>query len=259
MKGTLMDINVLELIDGAKQAKGLTVIIDVFRAFSLEAYLFEQGAEQIYPVGEMEEAFAMKRAHPDWVLFGERSGAKVEGCDFGNSPSSVAGMDFTGKTVIHSTSAGTQGIVNAVGADEIITGSLVNAAAVADYIRSRDPETVSLCAMGNAGVRRANEDILCAEYIKSLLLGQTIAETLYEDGYLEVFHRTGNEEPTSLTVQALADELKANGGEHFFDPLRQHIFPKADFQMSTRCDALNLVIRVTRDAKGRLVAERIAR
>ena len=258
VKGIYMDIKVLELIDGAKQAEGLTVVIDVFRAFSLEAYLMDQGAERIYPIGEMEEAFAMKREHPDWLLFGERGGAKVEGCDFGNSPSSVAGMDLSGRSIIHSTSAGTQGIVNAAGASEIITGSLVNAAAVADYIRSKNPETVSLCAMGNSGVRRANEDILCAEYIKSMLLGQTLAETLYEDDFLEVFHRTGNEEPASLTVQALADELKGNGGEHFFDPGRQHIYPKADFELSTRCDVLNLVIRVTRDAEGRLVAERIA-
>ena len=44
MKGIFMDIKVLELIDGAKQAEGLTVVIDVFRAFSLEAYLISQGA-----------------------------------------------------------------------------------------------------------------------------------------------------------------------------------------------------------------------
>ena len=85
MKGIFMDIKVLELIDGAKQAEGLTVVIDVFRAFSLEAYLISQGAERIYPIGEMEEAFEMKRSHPDWLLFGERGGAKVEGCDFGIS------------------------------------------------------------------------------------------------------------------------------------------------------------------------------
>ena len=33
-------IKILHLIDGAKQAEGLTVIIDVFRAFSLECYLY---------------------------------------------------------------------------------------------------------------------------------------------------------------------------------------------------------------------------
>ena len=34
-----MEIRILELIEGAKKAEGLTVIIDVFRAFSLECYL----------------------------------------------------------------------------------------------------------------------------------------------------------------------------------------------------------------------------
>ena len=48
-----MKIKIFELIDGAKKAEGLTVIIDVFRAFTLETYLFAQGAEKIYPVGEM--------------------------------------------------------------------------------------------------------------------------------------------------------------------------------------------------------------
>lgn len=40
------------------------------------------------------------------------------------------------KTVIHTTSAGTQGIVNAVKADKIITGSLINAKAIAEYIKN---------------------------------------------------------------------------------------------------------------------------
>ncbi len=33
-----MNIRVLELIEGARQAKGLTVVIDVFRAMTVEAY-----------------------------------------------------------------------------------------------------------------------------------------------------------------------------------------------------------------------------
>ncbi|MBP3895263.1 MAG: 2-phosphosulfolactate phosphatase, partial [Mogibacterium sp.] len=134
-----MKIKILELIDGAKKAEGLTVIIDVFRAFTLETYLFGQGAEKIYPVGDMEEAFALKSGHPDWLLFGERGGAKVEGCDFGNSPSAIQNMDFTGRTIIHSTSAGTQGIINAVNADEILVAGLTNARAVAEYILTKKP------------------------------------------------------------------------------------------------------------------------
>ena len=42
-----MNIQILQLIEGAKAARGLTVIIDVFRAFSVEAFLFAQRAEMI--------------------------------------------------------------------------------------------------------------------------------------------------------------------------------------------------------------------
>ena len=99
-----MDIRILELIEGAKLAEGLTVVIDVFRAFSLECYLFARGAKEILPVGDINEAFALKREDENRVLIGERHGKKCEGCDFGNSPSQTAGFDFTGRTVVHTTS-----------------------------------------------------------------------------------------------------------------------------------------------------------
>lgn len=228
-----MKIKLLELIDGAGKAEGLTVIIDVFRAFTLETYLFGQGAEKIYPVGEMAEAFALKSEHPDWLLFGERGGAKVEGCDFGNSPSAIQNMDFTGRTIIHSTSAGTQGIINAVNADEILVAGLTNARAVAEYILTKKPKVVSLVAMGNSGVRRANEDVLCAEYIRSILENEPIA------------------------VTAAAEELARNGGEHFFDEDRQDVFPEADFYCSIKVDRFPFAIRVEKDADGRFVATKV--
>ncbi len=221
-----MDIQILELIEGARRARGLTVIIDVFRAFTLECWLFSQGAEQIYPVGRVEDALALKKEDPRRILFGERGGAIIEGFEYGNSPSEAAGLDLTGKTLIHTTSAGTQGIANASGADEIITGSLVNARAAAAYIRQRDPDTVSLVAMGNAGIRRAGEDVLCAEYIKSILEG------------------------SPLDIQPLADALRYTEGAKFFDP-DQRAFPMEDFAFCVSCDRFPFVIRLEKDRLGR--------
>jgi 2-phosphosulfolactate phosphatase len=63
-----MDVRVLELVEGAREARGLTVVIDVFRAFTLECYLFAQGAKAIYPIGSVDEARALKAAHPDWAV-----------------------------------------------------------------------------------------------------------------------------------------------------------------------------------------------
>ena len=131
-----MNIKILQLIEGAKQATGVTVIIDVFRAMSVEAYLMAGGADKIIPVGDINLAYQYKKKNPEYILVGERQGKICEGFDFGNSPSQIQGADFTGKTVVHTTSAGTQGIANAVHAEKILTGSLTNAAAIANYIKS---------------------------------------------------------------------------------------------------------------------------
>jgi len=223
-----MEIKMLELIEGAKRAEGLTVIIDVFRAFSLECYLYDAGVLRIYPIGALETAYAMKREMPDALLFGERGGARAEGCDFGNSPAQAAGADLAGKVILHTTSAGTQGIVNAVGATERVTASLVNADAVVRYIRLKRPEKVSIVAMGKAGVTSAGEDLLCAEYIRACLLGDP------------------------FDLQKAADALRETAGAHFFDPARQAIYPAEDFFLCTRCNRFPFVLQVLENEKHRL-------
>ena len=153
-----MNIKILQMIEGAKEAIGITVIIDVFRAFTVEAYLINNGVEKLMPVGDKQIAYDYKKEHNDCILIGERRGIMLEGFDYGNSPSQIENIDFTRKTVIHTTSSGTQGIANAINAKEILTGSLVNAKAIAEYIKSKGTEEVSLVAMGNGGETEADED-----------------------------------------------------------------------------------------------------
>ena len=225
-KGNLMNIRILELIEGAKAARGLTVVIDVFRAMTVEAYVIRNNAADLIPIGSLEEAYAYKEKHPDAILIGERGGAKCEGFDFGNSPSQIKDFDFTGKTVVHTTSAGTQGIANATGADEILTGSLVNAAAIAEYIRKSGAEEVSLVCMGLEGKESTREDTLCAEYIKALLEGEEI------------------------DLAAGVEECKRTSGAKFFDKAQAQVFPEADFWLCTEADRFDLVLGVERGADG---------
>lgn len=220
-----MNIQILQCIEGAKQARGLTVIIDVFRAFTVEACLMQQGARQIIPVGDVASAFAYKAVHPDTVLCGERGGRIIDGFDFGNSPSQIAGVDFTGKTVVHTTSAGTQGIVSATGAEEILGGSLVCAGAIARYIRHKNPEQVSLVCMGLEGKTPTQEDTLCARYIRSLLEGTPLPEMPEE---IEILRRTS--------------------GAKFFDPAQKDIFPPEDFTVCTQAELFPFVLRLRKDA-----------
>ena len=167
-----MHIDILDLIEGAKQARGLTVIIDVFRAFSTACYVVRNGARQIIPVGDVDLAYKLREENPDYILMGERKGKMLPGFDYGNSPTEIQTVDFSGKTVIQTTSAGTQGFANAKDADALITGSFVNAEAIVSYIKRKSPEKVALVCMGTWAVRPADEDTLCAEYIAGRLKGQ---------------------------------------------------------------------------------------
>lgn len=169
-----MDIKVLHLISGAKKAKGLTVIIDVFRAFTTACYAISNGAEKIIPVGDIDLAYQLKAENPDYVLMGERGGNIQPGFDYGNSPSQIETVDFNGRTIIQTTSAGTQGFANAKKATEIVSGSFVNADAVVAYIRLKSPRQVSLVSMGTKGVEPNTEDTLCGEYIRDRLLDSKI-------------------------------------------------------------------------------------
>ena len=108
-----MEIRILQQLQGAKQAEGLAVIIDVFRAFTTECFFMSNGAKQIFAVGEESIAYALKKEHPDYILAGERNEIMLAGFDYGNSPAKIEHIDFTNKTIVHTTSAGTQGIANA--------------------------------------------------------------------------------------------------------------------------------------------------
>ena len=216
-----MEIRILQLLEGAKKAEGLTVVIDVFRAFSLECYIMGRNAAAIVPVGDLAEVYRLKAEHPDYMLFGERKGKKCEGFDYGNSPYDIRNADLAGKTVIHTTSAGTQGIANAANAEEILTGSFVNAAAIAAYIQKQQPQIVSLVCMGYEAEQEALEDTLCAEYIKSLILG------------------------APLDTSGFAEQLKT-AGERFFRLENQEAYPEQDFWLCLQYNKFPFVLKVVR-------------
>ncbi len=223
----MREVVVDRLIEGARRAEGITVIIDVFRAFTLECWLYAYGVQGIRPVGPIPEAFALHEKFPGSVLIGERKGKKLEGFDFGNSPSTVDREAIRDRLIIHSTSAGTQGLVAAANASEILTGCLVNAAAVARYIEAKNPEKVTLVAMGTGGTVPAEEDELCAEYLRSLLVGEPMAD-----------------------IRERAEALRWTAGAKFFDPAKREVFPQGDFACCVDVDRFPFVLKVCKDELG---------
>jgi len=215
-----IDIRRLSLVEGAAQARGLAVIIDVFRAFTTAAYVMANGAERIIPVGTVEEAFELKCTNQGVVLMGERGGKQVQGFDYGNSPHEIRDVDFTGVTVVQTTSAGTRGLMLAGNADEVLPGSFVMADAITEYIRKKSPQVVSLVAMGWGGAEKSPEDELLAEYIEMRLNG---------------------EEPE---FDAMKDKIRRHPqGAKFFDKT-QEMFVEGDFHAAMDINKFNFCLRL---------------
>jgi 2-phosphosulfolactate phosphatase len=168
-----MKINRGRLLAGAQDARGMAVIIDVYRAFSCTPLLFSLGIKSSILVSSPAEALSLKEKDSSYLLIGETGGAPIDGFDFGNSPSQIlnAGLDFfLDKTIVQRTSSGVQGAIAALtAADEVLLGSYVVGKATADYIRRCSPEQVSLVAMGWDLKEVAPEDEWCARYIAHLL------------------------------------------------------------------------------------------
>jgi 2-phosphosulfolactate phosphatase len=221
-----MDINILEFVEGAGKATGVTVIIDVFRAFSVGCYAYDAGAAGIVATGSVEDAFKLKLKYPEAVLVGERDENKIPGFDHGNSPTEILESDLRGKLVIHTTTAGTKGVVNAVNADLVLGGSLVNAEALAMYIKSLNPKTVSLVAMGFRATESADEDLLCATLIADRLKGKM----------------------TDFSQQ-IAD-LRYSSGKRFFDPANIEYSPPTDFFLCTMTNKFNFVLKALKRPDG---------
>ena len=219
-----MQVHVVDRVAGARSAQGIAVVIDVFRAFSVAAYAFSRGAATVIPLAAVEDARELKRRHPDWLLIGERHARKLPGFDCGNSPSELEQIDVAGRTLIHTTHAGTQGLTNALQADEVITGALVNAGAIVRYLQSRQPEIVTIVRMGHEAIANSEEDDLCAELLRSRL--------------------SGNPMPT----EGIRERLRgASSAQKFFDPACDWA-PERDFELCTRVDEFDFVLQLDRSA-----------
>ncbi len=226
-----MEIRLASLLDGARSAEGVVIIIDVFRAYTTAAVALSRGVEKIVLVAEIEEAIALREQGVGELCVGEVGGMRPEGFDFNNSPSQMANADIEGKTIIQSTRAGTVGMAAAARAERLYGGSFAVASATVRAVERRRPELITIVAMGSEGIVRVDEDEQCALFLKNLFQG-----------------RRADHEAVRTLVMAGEESQK------YDDPTRPH-FPPEDREMALRIDSHDFAIRVERE-DGLLVARR---
>jgi 2-phosphosulfolactate phosphatase len=228
-----MKVSKYDYVSGAQKAEGIVVVIDVFRAFSVACFAFHNGLERLFPMADSDDALAFKRGEPNVLRVGEREGKRLPGFDFGNSPTEIEPVQLDGKVLVQTTHAGTQGLVNAHRATEVLTGALVNAQATAAYIKQKNPQEVSLVRMGWAASEPTDEDNLCADYLESLLLN-----TPFDDSQIK-------------------ETLRASPcAERFLDP-DMPWSPLSDFERCTDANRFHFVLRLVSKKGERPFLERV--
>lgn len=120
------------------------VVIDILRATTSMVMMLENGAIEVYPVANLDEALAFDESV--YLRAGERNGLKVEGFTFGNSPQEFTKDAVEGKKLVITTTNGTRALKLSEGAARVLVGAFLNLNATAKFLNQSDNDVFLFCA-----------------------------------------------------------------------------------------------------------------
>lgn len=151
------------------------VVFDVLRATSSMVMALANGAREVLPVAEIQEAVQVYSTDPSVILAGERDGLRITaalsgGVEFhlGNSPREFTPDRVSGKRIVTTTTNGTRALRACAGAAEVLVASFLNLGAVIDHLRQLQPSHLQLVC-GGTFEEMAYEDLLAAGGIADAL------------------------------------------------------------------------------------------
>jgi 2-phosphosulfolactate phosphatase len=154
-------------MDGARHARGMVVVIDVLRSFTVSAYALAGGARECLLVPTVVEARALHAQMPGSLLCAEEEALPVPGIPISNSPTQVKAAELRDRVLIQRSSAGTTVMAAVESADEMYAASLVVAWATVKACLSKSPRVLTFIASADHP-----EDHACARYMEGLLRGK---------------------------------------------------------------------------------------
>ena len=122
----------------------IVVVVDILRATSSMITAFAYEVASVTPVPTLADCRMLK--NQGYVTAGERGGQKVDGFDLGNSPFEFMNHDLQGRQIAFTTTNGSQAIVLASEAKQVLIGSFLNLSATADYLKAQQQSVLILCA-----------------------------------------------------------------------------------------------------------------
>jgi 2-phosphosulfolactate phosphatase len=162
-------------------------VIDIFRATSAICAAIAADVNKIIPVKTIDEALAYKSK--GFILASERDGKKIEGFDMGNSPQHFYNPALKGKTLVLSTTNGTDAIYSAIVGETILIGSFLNFTALANKLVEYKKDIILLCAgwknkfnledsiFAGAIINKIKDDLDCSSCDSSIAAEQLYIES----------------------------------------------------------------------------------
>jgi len=156
---------------GVDLAGATAVVIDAIRATTTIVAALAAGCREVVPYRTPEEvrAEAARRPPGTVVTAGERLGVRIEGLDFNNSPSVMTAASVGGRTLLLTTTNGTQAILDARAARTVLIAALPNRRAIARRAAAMGRRVVFVSA-GTVGTVSCEDTLVAGAVIEALLL-----------------------------------------------------------------------------------------
>ena len=153
------------------------IIIDVLRATTTICTALSNGAREVIPTSDIENAtkISSNLSSDSRLLGGERQGKKIDGFDLGNSPAEYTPEKVRNKSIIFTTTNGAGAIHKCRYASTALVASFVNITAIVEAIVEVGGTWTILCS-GRQGAFSI-EDATCAGMIISKVKEVTDVDT----------------------------------------------------------------------------------
>lgn len=122
----------------------IVVVVDVLRATSVICTMIHNGVKEIIPVKSIDDAKDYK--NKGYLVVAERDGKKLDFADFGNSPFYFTKDVVNEKTIVYSTTNGTNAITVGKDAEKVVIGAFLNLSALIEYLKIQGKDIIILCS-----------------------------------------------------------------------------------------------------------------
>ena len=151
-------------------------VIDILRATTSMCAALTHGARAIIPVSSTEEALRLAQTigSTDVLLAGERNCSRIPGFHLGNSPLEMTESAVRGKTIILTTTNGTDALLACHAAGTVYPAAAANLSLAAERGREvleGDQSILIVCAGRNGDF--ALDDAYCAGRLAAAIFGST--------------------------------------------------------------------------------------